>query len=98
LSYQMTLRVARGWKPWVGIGGAYASERYTDRYTVTSGGFLCATCPYPDRNKDDFLVLLNASTQWTVSRNWDMGIHLQFEQPTSSDGMRVIRFGLYAVY
>jgi len=98
LSYQMMMRVTRGWKPWLGVGAAYANESYSNRYTVTSGGFLCATCPYPDRTNDDFLVVVNASSEWQVNRDWDMGIHLQFEQPVTSDGMRVIRFGIYAVY
>lgn len=98
VSYQMMFRITRGWKPWFGAGVAYASETYSNRYTLTSGGFLCATCPYPDRTKDDFLFLLNASTEWQLSRDWDMGIHLQFEQPTGSNGLRVIRFGIYAIY
>lgn len=98
LSYQMMMRVTRGWKPWLGVGAAYASEKYTNRYTVTSGGFLCSTCPYPDRTKDDFLVVLNASSEWQINRDWDMGLHLQFEQPMTSDGTRVVRFGFYLVY
>ena len=98
LSYQMMMRVTRGWKPWLGVGAAYANESYSNRYTLTSGGFYCSACPYPDRTKDDFLVVLNASSEWQLNRDWDMGIHLQFEQPTSSDGLRVIRFGVYAVY
>lgn len=98
LSYQMMMRITRGWKPWLGVGAAYANESYSNRYTLTSGGFLCATCPYPDRTKDDFLVVLNASSEWQLNRDWDMGLHLQLEQPTGSDGLRVIRFGIYAVY
>jgi hypothetical protein len=98
LSYQMMMRVTRGWKPWLGVGAAYASEKYENRYTVTSGGFLCATCPYPNRTNDDFLLVLNASSEWQINRDWDMGLHLQFEQPMASDGTRVVRFGLYLVY
>jgi len=96
VEYQWMLRFTRGWKPWVGLGAGYASESYSNRYTVTPGGFLGTT--YPDRTKDDFTVVLNTSTEWAVNRDWDMGVHLQIEQPVSSDGMRVIRFGIYAVY
>lgn len=96
VEYQMMFRVMRGWKPWIGLGAGYASESYSNRYTVTPGGFKGAS--YPDRTKDDFTVVVNTSTEWQLNRDWDMGVHLQFEQPTGSDGTRVIRFGIYAVY
>jgi hypothetical protein len=97
-SYQMVFRVTRGWKPWFGIGGGYATENYQNRNTLTPGGFKCIGCPYPDRTKDDFYVVLNTSTQWQLNRNWDMGVHLELDQPTSTDGMRAVRLGLYFVY
>ena len=96
LSYQMLVRVTRGWKPWFGVGLGYANESYKDRYTLTPGGFLGTR--YPDRTKSDFSAVLNVSSEWRVNRDWDMGVHLQLDQPTGSDGLRVIRLGLYAVY
>lgn len=96
VSYQMLVRVTRGWKPWFGVGLGYANETYKDRYTLTSGGFLGTR--YPDRTKSAFDVLINASSEWKVNKNWDMGVHLQLEQPTGSDSMRILRLGIYAVY
>jgi hypothetical protein len=95
-AYQWQFRVTRGWKPWIGIGAGYANESFENRYTMTAGGFLGNT--YPNRNLNDYKLILNTSTEWPVGKDWDMGIHLQFEEPISSDGIRTIRLGFYVVY
>jgi hypothetical protein len=94
--YQLQFRATRGWKPWVGLGVGYGSEKYANRFLISPAGFLQTT--YPDRSLDDFLVVINTNTQWQLSKSWDMGVNLELDQPISTDGMRSIRLGLYFLY
>lgn len=97
-SYQMMFRLTRNIKPWLGIGLGYESERYQNRYLTTPGGYLAPGSPYPERDVVNYPVVLNASHEWQYNRNFDVGLHLQFEQPISSDGARALRLGIYVVY
>ena len=97
-SYQMMFRLTRSIKPWLGIGLGYESERYQNRYLTTPGGYLAPGSPYPERDVVNYPVVLNASHEWQYNRNFDIGLHLQFEQPISSDGARALRLGIYVVY
>jgi outer membrane protein W len=94
-SYQWNFRITRSFKPWLGVGVCYSNDTYTDRYTVTPGGLLANA--YPERTVDTFSVVLNASMDWRLNRDWNMGLHLQFEQPTG-DGPTRARAGMYVVY
>lgn len=93
--YQINLRITRAWKPWVGLGLGYSQDKITDRYILTPGGFTGAR--YPDRTEDSVIAVANVSSEWQFSRELDMGLHFQWEEPLS-DGVRAVRVGLYIVY
>lgn len=95
LAYQINLRITRAWKPWVGVGLGYSQDKITDRYVLTPGGFSGAS--YPDRTEDSITAVGNFSSEWQLSRDWDMGLHFQWEEPLG-DGVRAVRLGLYIVY
>jgi hypothetical protein len=96
ISYQTMFRLSRGFKPWVGFGIGAASESYKNRYTLSPGGFSIPASP-SERSINNVFVMLNISNEWQLNKNWDMGLHLQYEQPTG-DGTRIVRVGLYIVY
>lgn len=95
-SYQWMFRVARDWRPFLGVGLGYGSETYSNRHTMTPTGLFSQTS-YPERKLQSPKVLINTSSEWPLSQNWDMGVHLQFEQPVGK-GSTVVRAGLYFIY
>jgi hypothetical protein len=96
ISYQTMLRLGREFKPWVGLGMGYNSETYKDRYKLTPGGFnTCPSTCFSDRVVDNYVVVVNASNDWKLSREWNMGVHFQYEKPVASTGANSFRFGLY---
>lgn len=96
VSYQTNLRIARGWKPWVGAGLGEVSETYKNRYRLTPSGF---SSPLADqeRSVNNVFILVNTSTEWQVNKQWDMGVNLQYEHPIG-EGSQVFRVGIYAVF
>lgn len=97
VSYQSMLRVTRGWKPWVGIGLGQSSETYKNRFKLsTQGGFSQPLTP-SQLSVNNTSILVNTSTEWQFNKQWDMGMHLQYEQPIG-DGSKVFRVGIYAVF
>lgn len=81
-TWETEFRVARGWKPWGGAGLGISQEKYKNRHTVDSGGFLLAE--FPARDTTNYSLVLGAGTQWNLSSNWDAGIRVQYEQPFSN--------------
>ena len=94
-SFQSAFHVARGWAPWGGVGLGLTEEKYKNRHTVDSGGFLATE--YPDRKTTNYGVLLNAGTQWNLTRNWDAGIHVQYEQALG-DGISAAYLSFMLLY
>lgn len=97
-SYQTMFRLTRSIKPWFGLGLGYSSERYQERHRITSGGFLAPGSPYASRSVENITAVINASHEWQYNRNFDIGLHLQYEQPISGDGASAARLGFYVVY
>lgn len=79
VSWQGMLRIARAWKPWVGVGLGYSQDSFKKRYTVDKDGFLAAR--YANRKESAVNLILNASTEWQWTRDWDIGFHVQYETP-----------------
>lgn len=82
LSYQAKLS---RWplQPWAGVGLGYSRDRFEERVTVAPDGFLDRR--FPDREENAFALVLNATTQRAWIRGWDVGVHVQYEQPLSGD-------------
>ena len=74
---QKNFRLSRSFKPWIGAGVGYASEKYEPRYRVTPTGFLSVV--YPDRKETGIALIANASAQWASFADTQTGIHLQYE-------------------
>lgn len=98
VSYQSMYRFTRVIRPWFGLGLGYNSERYQNRHHITPGGFLAPGSPYPSRSEEIAVVLANVSHEWQYDRDYDFGLHLQYERATSTEGAHVLRFGFYVVY
>jgi hypothetical protein len=95
MSYQINSRLTRSWKPWFGLGIGYNDESIINRYTVTAGGFL--NQQYDDITHSSMTALFSASSEWRLGRDWDMGLHIQIEEPFN-EGVSVTRIGFYFVY
>jgi len=96
VSYQWMFRVSRVFKPYLGIGLGYAAESFKNRYNTTPDGLFLNTT-YPNRSVQAFNAVVNASSEWQLSPNWNVGVHLQFEQPIGG-GLTAIRAGMYITY
>ncbi len=82
-SLQKSLRVARLWAPWFGVGIAASRATYTTRHIVDADGFLIDT--YPDREQTSVALLLNVVSEWSLTRDWDIGAKLEYAIPVDGD-------------
>lgn len=94
-SYQSLFRFSRRWKPWLGAGLSFTQFTAEDRHTVTFDGFKDKV--FEDRDESYFGGVLTATTQWAVSDNWDIGLHVAYEQDFG-DGAKLITAGLTVLY
>lgn len=93
-SYQSMFRVARTFKPWIGIGAGYALNTQKNRHLFTAGGNRNF---YPDIEEATYSLLLNANSEWQFNREWDIGVMAQYAHAIS-DKSSSIRVGLYFIY
>lgn len=70
LSIQSHLNLTLPGKPWFGVGLQVEQENYSLRHTVDEEGFLLQN--YPDRDNLALSVLVDAATEWRLSRRWDV--------------------------
>lgn len=80
-TWETEFRVARAWKPWGGVGLGITQEKFKNRHTVDRGGFLLLELPA--RDTTNYSVVVGGGSQWSLSRNWDAGIRVQYERPFS---------------
>lgn len=59
-----------GWAPWLGAGLDVSQVHYSNRHDVDLGGFLLTR--YSDRTEVQPALLLNLTTEWGVTRRWDV--------------------------
>ncbi len=57
--YEWRQRLQRNFKPWLGVGVAFNSDKASSRHTVDSDGFLAQR--YQDLDNTGFALLLDAS-------------------------------------
>ncbi|HEX22162.1 MAG TPA: hypothetical protein ENH21_01885 [Chromatiales bacterium] len=75
VSLQKSLPVSPGWVTWFGAGIGVSQTNYTTRYTIDNEGYLLAR--YPDRSDTGAALLLNFVSEWSLSRNWSLGVKLE---------------------
>lgn len=78
-SFQKRLRLGRFFKPWVGAGCGVFQEEFTQRHTIDSDGFLLNT--FPDRDSTHIGLSVDASNEWELTDNFDLGIRLLYGLP-----------------
>lgn len=66
-------------KPWFGVGLQIAQENYSLRHTIDEEGFLLEA--YPDRDTLAVSMLMDAATEWRLSRRWDVGAKGMYALP-----------------
>ena len=82
LSIQSHLNLALPGKPWFGVGLQVEQENYSLRHTVDEYGFLLQT--YPDRETLAVSVLVDAATEWRLSRRWDLSGKAAYAIPVNN--------------
>lgn len=82
LSLQKSVALTSGVAPWFGAGLQLSRNRFLDRHTVDSDGYLDIT--YPDRSEFNVALLLNMSLERPLNRDWD--VVLKMEQSLPSGG------------
>lgn len=82
LSIQSHLNLALPGKPWFGVGLQVEKENYSLRHTVDEDGFLLQT--YPDRETLAVSVLVDAATEWRLSRRWDLSGKAAYAIPVNN--------------
>ena len=87
ISIQRRFRIARNWKPWLGGGVSYFNNRFENRHTIDSEGFLAEH--YGNRSEDAFSATLTAASYWDVHESFDLGVHLVADLPYGSELRRV---------
>lgn len=98
LSWQWMIRIARNWRPYLGVGLGYANEKFTNRYVCSSPSCqYSSNTSFSDRSVQSFTALVNASSEWSITEKWDVGVHMQFEQPLNG-GSIAARAGIYITY
>lgn len=87
-SLQKSFRVAGAWAPWFGAGLDVSQVKYTLRHTVDENGYRDQR--YPDLDEIAVALLLNAHSEWNVSRNWSIGAKLEQSIPLSGEILETV--------
>ena len=82
-------------KPWLGVGGAIARDRFEERLTIDALGFV--NNRFPARSDTGLGVLLSATTAWKWTADTDIGLHVQYEQPLAGD-VKMLTLGVLLIF
>ncbi|NOZ53764.1 MAG: hypothetical protein GXP08_11620 [Gammaproteobacteria bacterium] len=82
-SLQKSLRLTHAWAPWFGIGIDVSRAQYTVRHTVDEEGFLLET--FPDRSETTAAVVFSALSEWSLTRDWSVGLNFEQSLPITGD-------------
>lgn len=83
LSLEKSIRLTRSWAPWFGIGIDISKANYSVRHTVDEDGFLLET--FPDRSETTAALVFSALSEWSVARDWSVGLKLEQSVPATGD-------------
>ena len=62
-------------RPWLGIGLDLSQNHFTGRHLVDEEDFLLRT--FPDRSAVNVGLVFNATSEWTLNRQWEVGAKLE---------------------
>ena len=78
---QRNIRVG-AWSPWLGLGLDVSRNRFSQRHTEDSEGFLLTA--YPDRSVTGVGLVAHVMSEWAIAREWD--VHTKLEQVFAVSG------------
>jgi len=78
-AYQRQFRLARDFRPWVGIGVVSSKIEFSDRFTTDNSGFLGEVLE--DREETGMSALLMATLEWQLTRSWTATTDVRYEHP-----------------
>ena len=84
LSLQKSLPVSPAWVTWLGIGLGARHTAYSNRHTVDADGFLLAR--FADRRQTRAEAVLNFVSEWSLSRDWRLGLTLEQALAANTQG------------
>lgn len=82
---------------WLGAGLGIVQEKFESRHRVDSNGFLISGSELKDRTEIAVPFLVGVSTQYSINRDLDIGLHLQYEAPLRGD-INVLSAYAYLLY
>ncbi len=74
--YQSQFKWHRHFKPWLGIGGVFNFDKFTNRVTTDEDGFLVGS--YDDREETTVNLGLIASKEWSISDTFELGLNIEY--------------------
>jgi len=80
---------------WLGAGLGVVQEKFESRHQVDDAGFL--NSEFKDRTEIAVPFLVGVSTQYSINRDLDIGLHLQYEAPLRGD-INVLSAYAYILY
>jgi len=81
---------------WLGAGLGVVQEKFESRHRVDANGNLQGTA-LKDRTEIAVPFLVGVSTQYSINRDLDIGLHLQYEAPLRGD-INVLSAYAYILY
>jgi len=82
-SLEKSIRLTQAWAPWFGIGIDVSKAEYSVRHTIDEEGFLLET--FPDRSETTAAVVFSALSEWSLARDWSVGLKLEQSVPVTGD-------------
>ncbi len=82
---------------WLGAGLGVVQEKFESRHRVDDQGFLIPGSELKDRTEIAVPFLVGVSTQYSINRDLDIGLHLQYEAPLRGD-INVLSAYAYLLY
>lgn len=95
-SLQHSINLGPIWTPWFGGGIQVSRDRFHERHTVDAQGYLNQVLP--DRSQTETAVILNASSEWRMDWNWDIGVKLEQAVPLRNEGVKTSSASLLFLY
>lgn len=82
---------------WAGAGVGVVQEKYEARHRVDDNGFLIPGSQLEDRDELAVPFVVGVSTQYSINRDLDVGLHFQYEAPIKGEVTSLSVYG-YILY
>lgn len=97
MSLQHNINLGPVWTPWFGGGLQFSRDQFHERHTVDAQGYLNQILP--NRDESETAVIVNASSEWRMDWDWDIGVKLEHAMPLDSKkGVKTSSMSLLFLY